>query len=347
MNKKFYNAAIIGCGRIGSEFDDDPKRIVISTHAGAYDRHPEVNLAAVADIDEVKLKKCQRRWNIPNSYTDIRDMFSKEQIDVLSICTWSSTHLEVFKEAVKNGVKAVFCEKPMAATLKEADKMLSIAEDNNIVFIVDHQRRFSEMHNAIRNFILSGGLGQIQHAVFFYGAGIANTGSHMLDLLRFFMGDVEWVSGIYSRIPNTNHEDSNIDGILNFKNGCVCSVHACDVREYLIFELDIIGNKGRIKVTNSGYKFEYYSVGDSEYFSGYKELQASQSPFGEHFSNDNMVNGVKHIINCLNKVEEPISSAIDGRASLELICALNESAAREGEKTYLPLKNRDILIKSK
>ena len=59
-------AGIVGCGRVGAEFDDDPKRKQISTHAGAYSAVSGVELVAACDLDEEKLNKCGQRWNIPS-----------------------------------------------------------------------------------------------------------------------------------------------------------------------------------------------------------------------------------------------------------------------------------------
>ena len=94
-----YRAAVIGCGRIGSEFDDDPKRKTISTHAGAYSAVDEIKLVAASDLNEQKLMRCGKRWRITSLYTDYREMLKKESLDIISICTWNSTHLEI----VKNG----------------------------------------------------------------------------------------------------------------------------------------------------------------------------------------------------------------------------------------------------
>lgn len=57
-------AGIVGCGRIGSEFDDDPKRKTVSTHAGAYSASSDIKLVAASDLDEERLRKCGKRWGI-------------------------------------------------------------------------------------------------------------------------------------------------------------------------------------------------------------------------------------------------------------------------------------------
>ena len=276
-----YRAGIVGCGRIGSEFDDDPKRKVISTHAGAYSAVDEVELVAVCDLNKERLKKCGKRWHVPSLYQDYGEMLGKEGLDILSICTWNSTHLEIVKEAVNSGVKAIFCEKPIADSLKNADEMIKLCNEKKVILQIDHQRRFDKFHQEIRSFLQNGNLGRIQQITFYYTSGIANTGSHMFDLLRFFFGDVAWVQATYSRNKSPNPNDPNIDGVMKFRDGTFCAIQACDVQEFLIFEMDCIGTKGRLNITHSGFDVEFYEVRESEIFSGYKEIFKSDFPINK------------------------------------------------------------------
>ena len=342
-----YNAGIIGCGRIGSEFDDDPKRKGVSSHAGAYLAIDDVILVAASDINTEKLEKCGKKWGIKALYANYEEMLEKENLDILSICTWNSTHLDIVKKAVEYDVKAIFCEKPIADTLNNAYKMVEICKKNNVILQIDHQRRFCKFHQEVRNFIISGRIGKIRHVSFYYTAGIANTGSHMFDLLRFFFDDVSWVIAFQSENKSPNEDDPNFDGLLRFKNNAFCSIHACDVKDFLIFEMDIIGSKGRLRITHSGFDLDFYEIRDSNLFSGYKELYRCEPPVDKDLPRDFMINGVRHLVGCLENGKPSISSGEDGLRTLELICAFHESAKEDGKKIYLPLKESSIQIKSR
>ena len=65
-----YRAAIVGCGRIGCAFDDDPCRGYVSTHAGAYKRTPGVELVALSDIDAARLHKYADKFEVCGRYID-------------------------------------------------------------------------------------------------------------------------------------------------------------------------------------------------------------------------------------------------------------------------------------
>jgi predicted dehydrogenase len=344
-----YRAAVVGCGRIGSEFDGDPKRKTVSTHAGAYSAIDEVELAALSDVDQEKLERSGRRWGITSLYRDYEEMLRKEKLDILSVCTWNSTHLEIVKTAVESGVRAIFCEKPIADSLKNADEIIRLCDERGVILQIDHQRRFDGFHQGVRNFLQVGNLGGIQQVTFYYTAGIANTGSHMFDLLRFFFGDVEWVWAVHSKNGSPHPNDPNIDGVLKFANGLLCAIQACDVRDFLLFEMDCIGTKGRLNLIHSGLGVEFYEVRESQSFSGYREMYRSPSPFHEDTSvcRNFLVNAVEHLIECMETEGKPICSGEDGRAALELICAFHESARAGGRKISLPLAKSEVEIMSR
>lgn len=343
-----YKTAIIGCGRIGCGFDDDPKRKYIATHAGAYTKVKDTNLVALVDKDEEILIKYKKKFNVPQIYTEYIEMLKQEKPDIISICTWNNTHYEITKKAVENGVKAIFCEKPIASKLEDAKEMVKICNKNKVVLMIDHQRRFCKFHQTVKKMIDEVKLGEIQQISFYYTAGIANSGSHMFDLLRFFFGDVDWVCATKSRNPSPNQKDPNFDGMLKFKNNIFCTIQAGDVKKFLVFDIDIIGSIGRFKLTHSGFDYEYEIVKDSHQFSGYKELYTSEKkPIDKKIIRQPMLDGVKHLVNCLKNNEKPISSGEDGLKSLELIYAFHESAKKDSKKIHLPLKSTSIEIKSR
>jgi|TARA_B100000315_G_scaffold140981_1_gene130006 predicted dehydrogenase len=330
-----YRAGVIGCGRIGFEFDKDPKRRYIATHTGAYNYVKDIDLAAVCDIDKKRLKGCMDRWNIPEGYSDLKEMLRKENLDILSICTLPSTHYPILKEAVKYPLKAIFCEKPIAENKKNAEKMVKLCKEKNIILQIDHQRRFDPLHVDLREFIKSKEVGDVQQVNVYYTAGVNNTGSHMFDLLSFFFGEADWVEGFFSKNISHKKNDPNIDGFMRFKSGVFASFQACDVNKYLILELNCFFGKGRVVLKSSGFGVDFYKVGDSKLFSGYKELYRSRVPFRTNYKRDFMVNAVEHLIKCINNKKESASSGDDGIKALGLIEACISSAKNNGKRKFL------------
>jgi len=339
-------AGIVGCGRIGCAFDDDPKRGYISTHAGAYVRTPGVELVALSDVDEAKLARYGDRFNVAGRYVDYEAMLDEARLDVLSVCTWNHTHLPIIEAAVRRGVKAVFCEKPLADSLESADRILRLCEQAGVVLLVNHSRRFDPFHQEIAAFIRDERLGRVQQGTAYYTAGLANTGSHLLDLLRFYLGDAAWVVGLPSAAAAPNPADPNIDGVVGFRQGSHVALQACDVASYLIFEVHLLGTEGRLGVVSSGFGLEYEAAGPSGRFAGYRELARTASPIPTDRPHEFMLHAVEHLVACVNGAT-PLSSGTDGRHALELVCALRESADAGGRRVNVPLATSPVTIQSR
>src|SRR3989338_4578762 len=169
MNR--LRCAVIGCGRIGCGFDDNSDGTV-RTHAGSYYKNSKTYLVALCDIDLSKLEKYGNKYKISGLYTKSFDMFKKESIDCVSICTLVETHLDLVKEAAKFGVKGIFLEKPISSTLQDAKKIIEICKKHQIVLVIDHQRRFDPFYNKIKQLIQQKKLGKIQLINVYYGSGI-------------------------------------------------------------------------------------------------------------------------------------------------------------------------------
>lgn len=330
-----FKAAVVGCGRIGCNFDKDPKRKYISTHIGAYINFPETQLVAVCDKNKRNLEECTRYWNIEKGYTDVKSMLKNEKIDILSICTPPQTHYSILKEAVNFPLKAIFCEKPISDNIKEAYKMVELCKERGVILQINHQRRFDPLHIKLKQLIKDKKYGKVQQINFYYTAGIKNTGSHMFDLLRYLFGEVEWIIGFFSKNKSAKKNDPNIDGLLQFKDKVLCTFKSCSVQNYLIFELDCLLERARFVLKNSGFKLDFFIIKNSKYFSGYKELFPARAPFSTEYKRNFMIEAVKFLVNCIKYKKESISKGEDGLKALELIEASIKSAERGGERIYL------------
>jgi predicted dehydrogenase len=273
-------------------------------------------------------------------------MLCHEHLDIVSVCTWNSTHREIVEKALKTGVRAIFCEKPIAESLVSADLMIDQCAENKVILMVDHQRRFDRFHQDVAAYLRDGRLGQIQQATCYYTAGVANTGSHLFDLLRFFFGEIEWVQGVYSKNSSRNPNDPNVDGWLQFNDGVLAAVQACDVRHYTIFEINILANLGRLRLTSHGFDVQFEEAQESTRFVGYRELRSARSPLALSEPREFMLQAVEHLLDCLERKQNPLCSGEDGRRALEIICALRESADSGGGRIQLPLTNSSIVIES-
>jgi len=328
---------VIGLGRIGSTFDDDPKRKLVATHCGAYSALAATELVAVADDDAGRLAIGSARWGVDAAYSDARTMLAEVRPDIVSIATHADSHLDLVRASIEAGARGIWCEKPIAGNAKAAREMVQLCETNGVVLQIDHQRRFDPIHRTLRDWVANGGLGQLQHAYFLYTAGAANTGTHLLDLLRWFFGDVQWVEGRYSANLSPSPDDPNIDAVLQFTSGLRVNIDAYDVKRFLVFDLDIVGSTGRLLIARSGNEFRFEDVRDSTVFSGCSELARAELPISLPEPVSQMVEGARELVTCVETNRASVSSGRDGLAALELVLALRQSAENDGARIALPL----------
>lgn len=341
MAKASYRAAIIGCGRIASTFARDKKRKGIVTHAQAYLANPRMDLVAASDVDEERLREFGSDWRVKNLYTDYREMLRKEKIDIVSVSVPTSLHYQICRDAVRAGVRAIFCEKPMMASLREADKFKKEVPLDQIVFAVNHSRRWDAFEQKIAAVIRSGEIGTIQTLDAYYTAGIANSGSHLLDLIFMLTG--ETAVSVQAFPPRVPAKDPTVDVVLGMKSGFRCYLHALQVQNYLMFEVDIYGTLGRIRITNSGFSVESWAAKPHRVFSGYRELVRIKSSFGEAYRNV-LPNAVADLVKALDKKQKVQSGFREGAQTLEVISAVHASLKNKNSEIRLPLKIRSIDI---
>ena len=335
--------AVIGCGRIGCGFDDDSNGIV-RTHAGSYYKNSKTKLVALCDMDTNKLKKYGAKYHISGLYVQSSDMFKKEDIECVSICTLVETHLELVKEAAKFNIKGIFLEKPISSTLQQAQKIIEICKKHKISLVIDHQRRFDPFYNIIKQLIQQKKFGEIQIINVYYGSGIANTGTHLFDILRLFFGEIISIQATLSKNNSNNSIDPNLDITLEFSNKTICRIQALDYGNYGLFEMDILGTLGRIKLDLASNQIEYFTINDKNSLV-YKKLIPSKIRIKRsHHSAIEL--GVQNLIESIRTKKEPQSTGYDGYKSLELIVASIQSA-KIGRKIHLPLTNKNYNINSK
>src|SRR5437588_11037812 len=125
---KTYRAALVGCSRMGAFIDNETRssRSVIQpySHAAGYEACDRTDLIAGADLRPEILEAFGARYDVPAShlYTDYRQMIEREKPDILSIATQPEQRVEVALFAVEHGVRALYCEKPLAASVQEAHR---------------------------------------------------------------------------------------------------------------------------------------------------------------------------------------------------------------------------------
>lgn len=317
-----YKAVVVGCGRIGCGFDDSI-RVPISTHVGSYQHEREIELVSVVDIDIAKASVCSARYNrraelsfLPsavNASDDLAQTLTRDKIDIVSICTPANTHLAVVETCVEHKVRAILCEKPIAATLEDARKIILSCLHNNVALFIGHQRRFSPLHRTVSTWVRNGGLGRIKSVIGSCSGGVLESGTHLFDLLQIYFGRVTTVGAIDRR-----------DNILSFQNGTEVYLSFPKL-DYSYLHLSILGTKGYLVSKNRAYEWNYYKPVGSSRYQDQKELARAALPF----SVESQCNLIPTILRCIVSFlacgVQPIESMETAYHALEIAVAIRRS----------------------
>lgn len=203
------------------------------------------DLTAVADKAKTS-QKYAKEMGIDNVYEDYKEMLDKADIEAVLVGLPNFLHLECAEYAAELG-KHILMEKPLARNPEEGKKILDVAEKNNVKLMVGYPLRFSDYLIEAKKFIDDGELGFVKniHAVkvgvgpYFHrdseghpvrvpewwfskeltgGGVLLDTGVHMINLLRWYFGDITKIYGAFGYNYSLEVEDQAIC-TMEFENG--------------------------------------------------------------------------------------------------------------------------------
>jgi predicted dehydrogenase len=174
-------------------------------------------MQAIAGRDEEGVKKAAHKMGWASYETDWRKLIDRQDIDMIDIVTPNNTHAEIAIAAAEAG-KHILCEKPLAMTVEQAQRMLEAVQKNGVVHMLCHNYRFAPAVQFAKRLIDEGKLGKIYHIRATYlqdwimdpdfplvwrlrkevtGSGThGDIAAHILDLARFLVGEFKEVVGM-------------------------------------------------------------------------------------------------------------------------------------------------------
>ena len=312
QGKKKLRAVIIGCGNVAGGYDENGDPDVVNTHAKAYQMGTNIDLIAVSDMVLQKAEKFCSIWHIPSYYRDATEMLTKEKPEIVSICTPTVTHADLLMLCLEHKcVQAVWCEKPITDNITRAEEIVNLYAKKNIVLAVNYSRRWDEKMLQIKTAIQNKEIGSIQKVVVYYTKGFLNNGSHAIDLLLDWFGKPDEIKTL--RVQTCNSiADPTVDVYMVFDNTPVYLI-GLDEIEYNIFEIHIIGKKGRIDI-QSGIQIEWYKMSSDPNSQGEHKLVRDKRYFTLNDSNAMIVavNEIAQVAVQGGSVRSSGESALDG-----------------------------------
>ena len=355
-----YRAGLVGCGRIGTLWETDPPTPV--THAGALAVLPQTELVAGASRGRQHLEHFGKQWKIdPASlYLDYQEMLAREQLDIVCIATHPGLHRPIVEAAVAAGAKGIFCEKPLALSLEDADAIVAACRAANCVLSVNHSRRWDPSHRKAKEMIDAGVIGEVVsllgicQGVKPFPAWVADEEGpllhdavHLFDLFRWFGGEAQNVLGtaLRRRHPFAVEDDSHaIFEMVGANERGLSAVAMVNERtRYFRFELQIQGTEGMIVLSNAGHQWwqgvdRTNRINEPDSRIEWYALEAQ--PFPAVPATSTIGDAVAELVTCIETGATPSSPGEDGVASLEMVMGVYESQ-RQGKPVNFPILERE------
>lgn len=347
-----YRAAVIGLTGIAA---DPPQpttppslgELMPHSHVSAYASLPQTDVVAVCDLVPARLDEFRRTWGarFPGAtpYADYREMLARERVDLLSVVTPDHRHAQIVVDAVEAGVRGVFCEKPIATTLADADRIIAACAARNVPLLIDHTRRWYPEYVEVGKLLRAGEIGPLRRVVATLGgprAMLFRNGTHLLDMLCYYVdADPAWVvarlddehadyppryAGDGGRDPAT---DPGGSALIQFQNGVRAFVNASKGTPQA-FELDLLGQDGRIRIGTHVAELSRFDE------SGRPMQTALPRP---RTTRAYLVAAIAELIALVEGGGTPTSSGADGRRVLALLLGILQSSAAGAARVDFPI----------
>ncbi len=330
--------AVVGLGYNGQE------------HARAIHAHPEAEVALLVGTPRsvTTLARLGAETGATTA-TDFRVALADPSIDVVYLCTPNRLHADHAEAALAAG-KHVFVEKPLCTTFDDCRRLIAAVERSGRQLMVGHSGRFQPIHQALRQMVTDGLLGEpcfgeaeYVHdlAPFLAGAGhewwkhpdegpfaTVGGGCHPIDLLRWVVGEIVEVTAYGARRGLEGVEwDDTIVASLRFRSGalgrCLVSVGA---KTPYGFNFAVYGSRGSVRNTD----LHLASVPGPE---GWMPMPIAVIP--EHHT---CAEELDHFLVCLRSGAPPLINVRDG-AQTVAVCLAIAAACRSGRSEPVPSLN--------
>ncbi len=330
--------AILGCGWAGAR------------HARAF-LQAGAGVAWVVDTDLARAEALQASLRgVPRITTDHKEALADPQVEAVSICLPHNLHGSVAVAAARAG-KHLLVEKPLAATLEEADRMIAAAHEAGVTLMVAENELFRPLYCKIKALLEEGAIGRpallqmtrqcyltrsfLEERRWFLSAEAAaggmmmSGGVHDFSTARMLLGEVESVYALRApqRFLEMEGDDTSV-AVARFRNGAVGAFTLSYVMKSLVtaagselHTLRLDGELGSI-VVESAQQNRLRLFSEREAYRAGEELIEHEIYVPEE---DTFFLEAAHFIHCVSTGEEPIPNAASMRRSLEVVLAAYRS----------------------
>ncbi|HIC89807.1 MAG TPA: Gfo/Idh/MocA family oxidoreductase [Anaerolineae bacterium] len=316
------------------------------SYARCLNQLAEAELVAIADRDAERLEQAARQFAVQAAYSDYHKLLEREDITAVIVCSANDEHAAITFAAAEAG-KHVLCEKPLALSLDDGQRMIEVCRKNGLKLQVAFVCRYDPLYRQAKELVDAGEIGTIKVMVgtnrgrlppgWFVdparagGGAVLDHSVHVVDLMRWFTGSE--VQTVYAQAGTLLHPDLAVEDcgllLLEFANGAIGSVDPSWSRPasfpfYGDMTMEVLGSEGAIYFNDNR---PVLSVFRAE----------GRTPFHlESFATDADLEMIRHFVRCIVEDHPPLAGGEDGLKALEVALAAYTSA-HTGQPVSLPL----------
>jgi len=291
-------------------------------HVRVYTEMPETELVGVCDVNFERAKVVAKKYGV-KAYKNSGRLLKREDVDAVSICTWTTTHAREAIKALKAG-KHVLVEKPIASTVPEARKIVKIANEEGLSIMVGFIERFNPGVQRVKETVVEGKIGspvsatarrvsQWPERVGDVGV-VKDSAIHDVDVMRYIFA-CDPVA-VYAQVGNLRHKrfEDYAQIMLTFENGRTAFIEANWLTPYKTRKLIVTGSEG---ILTMDYLTQEISI-----------ETAGQTLMPRHEWKEPLRLELRHFANCVLEGREPLVSGVDGLKALIVCEAVLKSAVK-------------------
>jgi predicted dehydrogenase len=250
-----YRIGFIGTGADPDDPDTDGYAMAYR-HAPGYQRLEDCSIVACADIVPENAEAFADAHGIDEAgvYEDYERMLAEQRPDIVSVCTPPSVHADIVVDCARSGVvDAVHCEKPMADTWADCERMASACDEEGVQLTINHQMRFGRPFREAKGLLDDGAIGDLRRLEF-GDSTLFDMGTHLFDLCNYYVGDAsaEWmlaqIDYTEENVMFGTHNENQAIAQWRYENG-VCGIASTGRGdEFLDAYFRLIGDEGAIEI---------------------------------------------------------------------------------------------------
>lgn len=321
------------------------------SHASAVAALPDLEIVAGCDISEVARTAFVERWGprYPGLqvYADYREMLAAQQAELVAVVTPDHLHREVVEAAIANGARGIFCEKPIATTLADADAIVAAVRAAGVTMNVNYTRRWYPEYVEARRLVRDGTIGRLSQIVLEMGgprAMLFRNHTHGIDIVNFLADSMPtWVWGELERGyedygtayagdgGNDPATEPGANYYIAYENGVRAYLTGAKDTAVTEMSVHLAGSEGRIVIDMSGIRLMRVHNENPRTQPGVPSIL----PISPRWSMAGMQAAIADLVRAMDEGRDPASPPESARATVAVTQAVLLSQARGNVVVHL------------